>query len=254
MSVEPNQSPIAPRDRTFDIEGERLVYPTVFRDGCSAAGLFLVKSKVANGYIADSGFELAEVAPGRGILVLTGVRYTDTDCGEYDETAMAFFVRRAGQKPRLPYASTWLDIIRGNTASFTWNLQVTTPLSRDAGIFMWGFPKTIEDISFELSGDRAAFNLRMDGQEVFNYSVLANGSTTPPPVTSAVYSIWEGGPHVSYLTQAYRDARYRPGGGRLRLGDHPLADKLRGLGLPRRPLLATWAGHLAFSMTAPEKL
>jgi hypothetical protein len=241
-------------DRTFDIEGKHLGYPTEFRDGCSAAGLFLVKSKVANDYIAGSGFELAEVAPGRGILVLTGVRYTDTDCGEYDETAMAFFVKRADRKPRLPYASTWVDIVRGNTASFTWNLQVTTPLSRDAGIFMWGFPKTIEDISYEHTDGRAAFNLRMDGQEVFNYSVLANGSTTPPPVTSAVYSTWEGAPHVSYLTQTYRDARYRPGGGRLRLGDHPLADKLRALGLPRRPLLATWAGHLSFSMTAPEKL
>jgi hypothetical protein len=243
-----------PRDRTFDIEGQRLAYPTEFRDGCSAAGLFLVKSKVANEYIADSGFELAEVAPGRGILILTGVRYTDTDCGEYDETAMAFFVRRAGHKSRLPYASTWIDIMRGNTASFTWNLQVTTPLSRDAGILMWGFPKTIEDISYEQAGDRAGFNLCMDGQQVFNYSVRANGSTKPPPVTSAVYSIWEGAPHVSYLTQAYRDARYRPGGGRLRLGSHPLADKLRALGLPRRPLLATWAGHLSFSMSAPEKL
>jgi len=176
-----------PRERTFEIEGKRLGYPTEFRDGCSAAGLFLVKSKAANEYIADSGFKLAEVAPGRGILVLTGVRYTDTDCGEYDETAMAFFVKRAGRKPRLPYASTWLDIIRGNTASFTWNLQVTTPLSRDAGIFMWGFPKTIEDISHERAGGRAAFNLRMDGQEVFDYSVPASGSTTPPDVTSAVY-------------------------------------------------------------------
>jgi len=243
-----------PGERTFEIEGRHLVYPTEFRDGCSAAGLFLVKSKVANEYIAESGFELAEVAPGRGVLVLTGVRYTDTDCGEYDETAMAFFVKRAGQRPRLPYASTWLDIIRGNTASFTWNLQVTTPLSRDAGIFMWGFPKTIEDISHERVGGRASFSLRMDGQEVFDYSVPASGATTPPAVTSAVYSVWEGAPHVSYLTQTYRDAGYRPGSGRLRLGDHPLADKLRALGLPRRPLLATWAGHLSFSMSAPEKL
>jgi hypothetical protein len=241
-------------DRTFEIEGERLVYPTEFRDGCSVAGLFLVKSKVANAYIADSGFELAEVAPGRGIFVLTGVRYTDSDCGKYDETAMAFFVKRAGQASRLPYASTWIDIMRGKTTSFTWNLQVTTPLSRDAGIFMWGFPKTIEDIRYEQAGGRAAFNLRMDGQEVFDYSVRANGSTTPPPVTSAVYSIWEGAPHVSYLTQTYRDALYRPGGGRLRLGDHPLANQLRALGLPRRPLLATWAGHLAFSMSAPDRL
>jgi hypothetical protein len=254
MSLEPSPSPVAPRYRAFDIEGQHLVYPTEFRDGCSAAGLFVVKSAVANEYIADSGFEVAEVAPGRGILVLTGVCYTDSDCGTYDETAMAFFVKKAGQAKRLPYASTWIDIIRGNTASFTWNLQVTTPLSRDAGIFMWGFPKTIEDIRYEHTGGRAAFNLRMDGQEVFNYSVLGSGSTTPAPVTSAVYSIWEGAPHVSYLTQAYRDAGFRPGGGRLRLGDHPLAHKLRALGLPRRPLLATWSGHLSFSMSAPERL
>lgn len=242
------------RDRVFEIEGKHLVYPTEFRDGCSAAGLFLVKSAVANEYIADSGFEVAEVAPGRGILVLTGVRYTDSDCGKYDETAMALFVKKVGRKPRLQYASTWIDIIRGQMPTFTWNLQVTTPLSRDAGIFMWGLPKTIEDITFENAGGRAVFNLRMDGREVFNYSVQSKGSTTPAPVTSPVYSIWEGAPHVSYLTHTYRDARYRPGGGRLRLGDHPLADKLRALGLPRRPLLATWAGHLTFSMSAPEKL
>jgi len=245
---------VPPSDRVFDIEGERLVYPTEFRDGCSVAGLFVVKSAIANEYIADSGFEVAELAPGRGVLVLTGVRYTDSDCGQYDETAMAFFVKKVGRKPGLPYASTWIDILRNDVASFTWNLQVTTPLSRDAGIFMWGFPKTIEDITFERAGGRAAFNLRMDGQEVFDYSVRARGSTSPAPVTSAVYSIWEGAPHVSYLTQTYRDAGYHPGGGRLRLGDHPLADKLRALGLPRRPLLATWAGHLAFNMSAPKKL
>jgi hypothetical protein len=181
------------RDRVFEIEGKHLVYPTEFRDGCSAAGLFLVKSAVANEYIADSGFEVAEVAPGRGILVLTGVRYTDSDCGKYDETAMALFVKKVGRKPRLQYASTWIDIIRGQMPTFTWNLQVTTPLSRDAGIFMWGLPKTIEDITFENAGGRAVFNLRMDGREVFNYSVQSKGSTTPAPVTSPVYSIWEPG-------------------------------------------------------------
>jgi hypothetical protein len=33
-----------------------------------------------------------------------------------------------------------------------------------------------------------------------------------------------------------------------------VANELRRLGLPRRPLLATWNGHLDFSMSAPEKL
>lgn len=254
MSLEPTPTVVCPSDRAYEIEGRRLIYPTEFRDGCSTAGLFVVKSAVAQQLIIESGFEVAEIAPGRAILALTGVRYTDSDCGAYLETAMAFFVRRFGRKSGVPYASTWFDIVRGSAPTFTWNLQVTTRLSCDAGILMWGFPKTIEDIRYENRGDRAAFNLRMDGQEVFNYSVKATGSASPAPVTSAVYSIWEGAPHVSYLTQTYRDAAYRPRGGRLRLGDHPLAGQLRALGLPRRPLLATWAGHLAFSMSAPKKL
>ena len=254
MSHTPALDPSPARARTFDIEGRRLGYPTEFRDGCSAAGLFAVKSSLANEHIADSGFELAQIAPGRGILVLTGVHYTDTDCGAYDETAMAFFVRRQGATLRVPYASTWVDILRGNTASFAWKLQVTTPLSRDAGILMWGFPKTIEDIRFKRAKGRATFGLRMDGQYVFEYTVRAKGSMAPEPVTSAVYSNWQGAPHVSHLTQTYRDAAYRPAGGWLELGPHPLADTLRALGVARRPLLAGWAGHLSLRMSAPEKL
>ena len=72
--------------------------------------------------------------------------------------------------------------------------------------------------------------------------------------TSSVYSIHGGAQHVSHLTQSYRDTGYTLRGAAITLGDHPLADELRSLGLPKRPLLATWNGHLAFSMTAPEKL
>jgi hypothetical protein len=58
--------------KRFEIEGEELGYPTQFRDGCSAAGLFVVRSAVAQELIPDSGFEIAEIAPGRGILALIG--------------------------------------------------------------------------------------------------------------------------------------------------------------------------------------
>ncbi len=240
--------------RHYDIEGQLLGYPTEFRDGCSAAGLFLVSSRVANDLIAESGFEVAEVAPGRAVFALTCVHYTDTDCGRYEEIAEAFFVERVGRRGRIPYLRTWLDILRGRIASYTWNLQVTTSLSKAAGLQMWGFPKTIEEIDFDRSGERACFNLRMNGQTVLSYAVRAQGRQSPAPINSPVYSIFEGAQHVSYLNQTYRDTGYRPGGGRLHLGDHPLAQQLRQLGLPRRPMLATWNGHLSFSMSAPEKL
>ena len=240
--------------KRFEIEGEDLGYPTVFRDGCSATGLFVVRSGAAQELIAESGFEIAEIAPRRGLMALTAVHYTDTDCGHYDEIAQALFVRAVDRSPSVPYLGTWLDLARGNVASFTWKLQVTTRLSQFAGIEMWGFPKTLEEIEFDRSDERARFSLRMDGQDVLNFSVRAEGSQTPSPITSKVYSIFEGAPHVSYLTQSYRDTGVRLGKGLLELGPHPLAQQLRELGLPRRPLISTWNGHLAFSMTAPEKL
>jgi hypothetical protein len=131
---------------------------------------------------------------------------------------------------------------------------VTSTLARDAGIRMWGFPKTLEDIRFELSGGRASWALHEDGREVLRYSVRAQGSRHQPPSPTPVYSLFEGAPHVSHLTQEFRNLGVRLGDGRLSLGDHPVADELRSLGLPKRPLLSAWMGRLAFEMSAPEKL
>ena len=245
---------LQPAAEGFDIDGRTLTYPTQFRDGSAATGLFLVDSDRANDLIADSGFRIAEVAPGRGVLALTGVHYTDTDCGRYDETTQAFFVVPAGSGDRVPYLSTWSDIVRGRGASFAWRLQVTTGLSRDAGLRMWGFPKTVEDITFERKAGTATFRLRMDGQDVLRYRVRERGHRAPAPVTSMVYSVFNGEPHVSRLTQRYRDTGYRFRGGELELGEHPMADDLRALRPGRRALLAGWHGHLAFSMTAPTPL
>jgi hypothetical protein len=119
---------------------------------------------------------------------------------------------------------------------------------------MWGFPKTLEAIEFARSGGRATFTLRKGEKEVLRFSVTAKGRRHQRPAATPVYSIFEGTPHVSHLTQEFRDAGLRFGAGQLRLGDHPIAEELRSLGLPRRPLVAAWMGHLAFEMSAPEKL
>ena len=240
--------------RRFEIEGKTLGYPTEFRDGSSAMGLFVVPASEANALIAHSGFEAARIAPGKAFLSLSCVHYDDSDCGVYEEIALSFFVKKMGQRRRLPFFSTWLDIQRGQIASYTWRLPVTSKLALDAGIFMWGLPKTIEDIDYEKADGHATFTWRSEGKKVLSYSVPAQGTRQPATISAPVYSIFEGSPHVSYLTQTYRDAGYRLGGGILQLGDHSIADELRCLGLPRRPLFSTWNGHLSFQMSAPEKL
>jgi hypothetical protein len=240
--------------RRFEIEGRSLGFPARFRDGSSAVGLFLVPSSPADALICESGFEVAQVAPGRAIFSLSCVHYCDSDCGAYEEISLGFFVKKHGPAKGVPYLGTWLDIVRDRAATFIWKLPVTTRLANDAGVQMWGFPKTVEEIDFEAAGGRATFQLRMDGREVLRYSVRARGKRRQPRGASPVYSLYEGAPHVTYLAHEYRDVGVQLGGGRLELGDHPVAERLRGLGLPRRPLVGSWMGHLAFDVGPPEKL
>ncbi len=241
-------------ERRFEIEGQNLGYPTSFREGSSSMGLFVVPASVANDLIFDGGFQVAKIAPGRAILVLSCVHYTDSDCGAYNEIALSFFVKKHGRRAALPYISTWIDIISGNIASYTWRLPVTSNLARDAGIYMWGFPKTTEDIDYENVNGQAVFTWSAGGKTILSYCVRAKGKRKPATISPPVYSIYEGQPHVSYLTQDYSDVGYQAGGGILQLGDNATAEDLRSLGLPKKPMIATWNGHLSFEMSAPEML
>jgi hypothetical protein len=242
-------------DRRFEIEGTTLGFPTLFQDGSSAVGIFTVPSSVARELIADSGFEVAELWPGRAGFSLACCHYRESDCGIYNEIAMSFFVKpKHGRPSRIPYLGTWIDIVRNRSATHIWKLPVTTRLSNDAGVLMWGFPKTIEEIDFEVSGGRATFTLRMGGRKVLSYSVAASGTREQPSSAAAVYTNYEGAPHVTYLGNRYSDVGMSFGGGQLSLGNHPLADDLRRLGLPRKSLMATWMGRLSFTVGPPEKL
>ena len=244
------------KNRVFQLEGRELSYPTRFYDGSSAMGIFSVPARIADDLIADSGFTTARIAPGRTALSLICVHYTDTECGSYEEIAMAFFVKRLGHqaRPAIPYLSTWWDIVRGNIASHTWCLPVSSTLSRDCGIFMWGFPKTLERIEYQLEAGRAQTSWMIDDELVLSYSVPASGSKDAKEISPPVYSVLEGKPHVSYLTQRYSQVGHHGRDGILTLGRHPAADPLRQLGLPKKPMIAAFNGHLEFEMSHPRPL
>jgi hypothetical protein len=247
-------SPADADERRFEIEGRTLRYPARFQDASSAVGLFLVSSRAADDLIRESGFVVAEVLPGRAVFSLSCVHYRESDCGAYEEIALGFFVKPHGRRGGLPYLGTWRDILRDRAATHVWKLPVTTRLANDAGVQMWGLPKTIEEIDFEQAGGRAAFTLRMDGRRVLRYGVRARGGRRQPRSVSSVYSTFEGAPHVTALAHTDSDMGVSIRGGHLLLGEHPLADQLRGLGLPRRPLLASWIGHVALDVGAPQRL
>ena len=49
-------------------------------------------------------------------------------------------------------------------------------------------------------------------------------------------------------------SRYRPGGVRLRLGDHPYAKELAALGLPKRAMLSTSAANVQMTFGDAQEI
>jgi hypothetical protein len=240
----------------FDIEGHRLGYPTSFRDGSSMMALFLASATRTQRLVtADSPFTVAQVAPGRTVVGLNCVHYTDTDCGRYDEVALSVFVEPMDGPPgRFSRLAALQGIARAEVASYTWLLGVSTSLARDCGIRMWGFPKQLAELHFSADAGRARMAWRDEGSTVLELAVPTSGSRHSGPMAPPVYSMMDGRPQVGRLHQRYTGVGYHRREVQFVLGDHPIANQLRELKLSRRPLIAVSNAHLEFEMSAPEPL
>jgi hypothetical protein len=131
---------------------------------------------------------------------------------------------------------------------------VNQSFTREAGCRIWGFPKTLDEIEIETPPGRFLCTWVKEGRRVFTFSVPRGGARRLPEVALTTYSFIEGVPHRTRFTTAAEGVGIHLGGAELRLGDHPIADELRALGLPKRPLASTWMQHMRGSFGAPERV
>jgi hypothetical protein len=243
--------------RSYEIEGQRVEMPVVVRDAASGAATYLVSAARARSLLPGDDFEVAELLPGRTVLSLAMIDYRDNDLGDYDEVSVTFFVRPRGERPGLPvpYVGTALDFLRQRLGTFIYRLPVNQRFTCEAGRRIWGFPKTVEEIEIRHAEDRSTCRLAMDGRHVLTLSLPRGGTGRMPEREMTTYTYIDGAPHRTRSTMGGEGFRAGGGGGaRLELGDHPLADALRGLGLPRRALLCMWTEHMHARFEAAEKL
>ena len=58
------------------------------------------------------------------------------------------FVRRRDEPRGLPWLGAAMALMRSRLATWIWKLPVNQAFTCDAGRGIWGFPKTIEQITF----------------------------------------------------------------------------------------------------------
>jgi hypothetical protein len=248
-------------NRSYEIQGRTVTFPVEVRDASGAIAAFLVSSRAANELVGDA-FEIVDFLPGRTLFMLGCIDYRDNDLGDYNEVAMNFFVRLRGASKgfpfirNIPYLSAWRAMAGGGMPSYCWKMPVNQSFTRDAGSIIWGFPKTVERVDFDYSrADRFHGLLEMNGQKVFEIDMPRGGDKAQPRTKGLAYSYIEGVPHRTVFTQQTSGLGVSRGRSvELSLGDHAIADDLRSLGLPRKPLMATWINKMVMEFGPPAKL
>ncbi len=231
------------KSEQYEIQGRAVDLPAVVRDASTGSVMYMV-DRVGTQELIPDAFEAVEAAPGQTQLTLVIVDYRDNDLGDYDEVGIVFFVRPAGRPD-------------ADVGTYIYKLPVNQSFTCEAGCRIWGFPKSVEDIDFAYADDRATCRLIMDGRHVLTLTVPRGGDGETPDESAVGYTLIDGIPHSNVFTRGGRGEQTIPGGAGvvLELGDHPIAEELRSLGLPDAvPLLSAWSEHMTGSFGASTKL
>ncbi|WP_300007435.1 acetoacetate decarboxylase family protein [Pseudonocardia sp.] len=224
-------------DGSWEVQGRRLGFPVRISAASAACAAYLVRTALARPLVAGTGLELVSVA-GRTPLLLVLVDYRVNELGDYDEAGVAFLVRH-----------------RGVTGPYVHQLPVTQSFTMEAGRALWGLPKWPARVDLTIDGGHASCRLADDtGRHVLTATMRALPPRLPFTVPGAITAL---APHGGGVLAS--PVRARVGGLRLRVGGgahvelgrgHPMADELRALRLPRRPLATVTADRVSFDMGA----
>lgn len=178
-------------------------------------------------------------------VVAVGVfNYLETSVGPYGEIAVSPLCTLDREAPPvLPLATGYL---RGLSA-FVAHLPVTTRIAREAGRQVWGYPKFVADMDFDLRPEAQRVEMFEDGQEILSLDVRRRGRVA-----------LESAPLTTYTAHGDRLIRTRiamrghvataigSSNGELLLGDHPVGREIAALGIGTGPLLTrTYLSHSA---------
>jgi hypothetical protein len=247
------QPAAAASGQSFPIQGREVRLPVEVRDSSAAVAYYLVGASAAQTLIEASGLRVARVLPGRALCTIGTMEYRDADLGPYREVAVTYFVHDPGVRT-VPFLGTALGLARGGLSTYIHHLPVDSEFSRAAGCDIWGFPKFLAEIGISTNRDEQTSVLTVDGRRVLTQTMRSGGSRSFGERAQLSYAYRAG---VLYRTPAVmRGADVRPalGGARLELGDHPIADELRSLGLPKSPLFSTFIGKMTGRFFAAEQV
>lgn len=204
-----------------------------FRTDCFLA-VFSADLDAVRARIPSQRLRPVRLRSNRAAIGIVAYNYIETGIGPYGEIGIAALCTSGGFAP--PLLPALLETRNPRFGAFVLHLPVTSRIARDAGRFVWGYPKFVADMDFDLRPESRRVELSEGGSEILSLQVRHRGPVVTDRNPLVTFSV-EGGDLLR--TEVASRATYHVGigrsAGRLRLGSHPIADELRDMNISLEP-------------------
>ncbi len=230
--------------KIVDVElstGVRIGLPVRYYDWSAIMAHFPAPAAKVRKLLPTNKLKLAQLVPGTAILSMVAMEYRQVaDVAPYNEFGIMVPVlyEPTVNIPGLPLLFPhWFR----RFGLYIHYLPVTTQVAYDFGVEIWGYPKIVAEISFEDVGQVRRCRLRAEGKDIVTLDVNKL-ATRARSMNYYSYTVKDGQILKTLIqTQGqYGIARFR-GGASYTLGDHPIAQELRDLGMGKRAVERLYA-------------
>ena len=238
------------------LDGHEFSAPLHIPELSLIAQVFSVPLRALGPVLEPAEVRPVEVLPGQGAVALMGVRYTDNPLGCYDEAVISFPVYPPGQAPRaLDRLLGGLDVLTQRAAHLVYAMPVSQELTTHAGRALWGYPKFVAQLDYRQEGARATLDFAHEGEPVFGLSAPLSERGRWDGLAFSTLTRRNGVLRRIDLKAQASGVVMRPFGAVPTVGErHPLAQLLRSLGLPKRPLSTLSLRRASLTLAAATEL
>ncbi len=233
-----------PSQQSVDVGFGDIALPIRYwRTDCFMA-LFSADLEAARALLPSQRLHPVRISPNRAIVAIAAFNYLETSVGPYGEIALSPLVSLdRPAPPALPLAA---GVFNGLSA-FVAHLPVTSRIARQAGRTVWGYPKFVADMDFDLRPESQQVRLSEGGRDILTLNVRRSGNVLLEKAPLTTYTVKdERLIRTEVAMRGHVATSLGPRSGSLALGDHPVAKEIAALGVGAKPLLTrTYLSHSA---------